>query len=290
MGLEEVALLVPFFMEIGVQVIDLISEENPIRQGDVLSYVTDACGPYGAKSAVVLTADCDLAQSKHYGQLLLCPIVPISVLLNGPWAQRRLRRVGLAARLKVRGELLRLLGETEYGLSDSTISAITVSAETMENGISGISGILPKDRARLIALARVCAACAEADESLAMQSLLDAYMYRDALSVDKAKAKLLSEFKDEMKGDNTDVVVLPDELRGQSLACVILLRCPYATSASEVTTFQSLEADLIRVGRLCAPIKYLVAQKFGLLFSRLGMPGQIEGDRNSAVDFEELAL
>lgn len=272
-----------------MQVLEVLSGATPIRQGDVVSYRSSAGGPYGAQSAVVLTADCDLAQSKHYGQLLLCPIVPIQALLHGPWSLRRLQRLRASTEQRIRQDLERLLNAGLGTLSESTVTTLIASTDAMKSALSGVAGVPDGDKQKLLRLTEVCVA-AESDEAGALKALVTAYAIRDGSSQEKARTKVLQEFKDEMKGDNADVVVLPDEMKGGNAACVILLRCPFSVSVSDVSLSTTIDSQLLREGRLCAALKYLVAQKFGLLFSRFGMPKQIEDDRNMAVDIEEMVV
>lgn len=246
--------------------------------------------PYDCATAIVLTADCDLAENKHYGRLLMCPVVPIKDYLKDEWAKRRLQKTSRVAGDKIRCELKKItILEGDGDISDGVIDAISESVEAMESALSGMNSVPAKLKDDLLRHVRVRVECEKFTGNF-FQALVCSTKERDSSDDEKATKKIWDDFRSEMKSDSTDVVVVPDELKGENAASVVLLRCPFSLMISEVSSARDSLKSVTRIGRLCLPVKYLVAQKFGFLFSRFGMPPSIENDRNVAVELEDLKI
>lgn len=269
-----------------MRVIEIFPAGADIRQGAIIQFGTASGQPYNCVYAAVLTADCDIAQSKHYGQLLVCPIVPIKVLLRTAWAARRLQKIGAAARHRLHSQFNDALGDTQGSLSETTISALIQSSANIKAALATLS-ITPNEHDRMMSNAKICELCGSPGEDR-LDVLIKAYSLRDRSTNVAAESKIMKEFREELKADSADIVVIPDEMGGNNnSAAVILLRSPFSVTESEIS--QEYGATARPVAQLCAPVKYLVAQKFGYLFSRFGMPVQVERDRDAAVDMEELS-
>ncbi len=75
----------------------------------------------------------------------------------------------------------------------------------------------------------MCIACDLASED-SYESLIGIVRARDGLEDSKARAKVISEFKSEMKLDSVEVVVISDEYAGSKAASVVLLGCPFSVA------------------------------------------------------------
>lgn len=65
----------------------LVNEESPLRQGDVLAR-RDESGDAWSQLGIVVTADCDIANSKNRGLVTCVPVVDIETYLLGLFVPR----------------------------------------------------------------------------------------------------------------------------------------------------------------------------------------------------------
>lgn len=269
-------------------VIEVVGPGVSIRQGDIVTFSDAVNRPFQCRAAVILTADCDLAQNKHYGQILFCPMVPITVYFKDAWCRRRLQKMLSNSIEKIRQEFEKasLMAGLPGEVSRSTIEILVKSEEQMQRSLAVMAGLNSRSQELVIKNTRVCIACNRADISQ-IDCMVEAVSARDTTTFIKAKLSIQSEFRAEMKADSNEVVAIADELSGSNAAAVVLLRCPFSLSSSDIST-ENKNAEIRRVARFSQPVKYLVAQKFGFLFSRFGMPSNIEADRDTAVDMETL--
>ena len=107
-------------------------------------------------------------------------------------------------------------------------------------------------------------------------------------SIADVRADCIKSFKEDLGRDSVDVVVLPDSIHPESYAHVVILRCPFSVRFDQVSVSGSVGA-VFRIGSYDAQVKFLIAQKFGFLFSRIGLPGAIEDERAGCISvIEEL--
>lgn len=269
----------------------LIKEIVPgvgLRQGDLLDLSRAENIPYGARLGVIVTADCDLAQDKHYGQILLCPIVPASTYYQHIWCAKRLDgfREKTLKRLRKEFDELSARGVLNSPLSDDAISAICESEVAIRVSLQelGLACGKIEELARAVASLELCAGV---DGPLI--SLVAATAYSQKKEVAEIKKKLFSDFKAELGKDAIDVVAVHDDLTGDDIVHVVLLRAPFSVAIQNVgfSGRDKSAAAILRIGSFAPEIKFLVTQKFGTLFSRVGMKSEIEVDRNAAIDLLE---
>lgn len=270
-----------------MQTIQIGEAPHGLRQGDVLEFRAEPRGPYNCGVAVVLTADCDLVQEKHYGQILLCPVLPALEYFRKVWLPRRLEKV--RARLLVKaGETYRtLLGATDArGISNEVLELVLASEVALDASLNsaGVPGgekreALRRDVKALVGM-RNPSAC-----DLASYAAAEAL--RSSRSPEKVTAELIASFKEEIARDAIDVVVLPDHIYPDSLANVVMLRCPFSVPIESIHLDSARQSHLRRIGVFDGRIKFLIAQKFGFLFSRIGMPGIVEAERSECVSLLE---
>ncbi|WP_157598968.1 hypothetical protein [Rhodanobacter sp. Root561] len=273
-----------------MRVIESVDAASSIMQGDILEFPENFERPFECQSAIVLTADCDLAQEKHYGQILLCPIVPISSYLRGAWSRRKLSKMSSTAFKKLLEELPKIPGLKGSGdVSEEAIASLAASEEIMSRALDEIADVPSVLKNKILKLVKIFAAC-QRNQPDPLRDLVNAVSVRDDIDESKASSKVFGEFRQEMKGDNLEAVVIAEEASGSNMACVVLLRCPFLISSSEIRVDWNESGRVRRSGTFAAPLKYLIAQKFGNLFSRFGMPLVVEADRDAAVDMEELIL
>lgn len=258
-----------------------------LRQGDILSIGAQARQqqPFQCTEAVVLTADCDIANDKHYGQILLCPVVSSGLYFNEIWFPRRLE-------LR-RDKLLRAVAEsfgrlaTAQGYSSPDLRIVRASLDcddSLNSALDALGVSDPKERGRLQAIQRAFVHCLDA--TLGPRERWAIVGQIGASEAGRHYEKLISEFHSALDQDSVDVVVFPNESRGSEPLRVALLRCPFSVQINDIASGNSRDqaAPFTHTESLPAVLKFLIAQKFGFLFSRIGMPAALESDRRAAID------
>jgi hypothetical protein len=172
-------------------------------------------------------------------------------------------------------------------VSDETIETLVSSEATAIQVLESLGHSGTNSAEHILKQVRICVAC-DTHVDDALSSLVDSVRARDGIDEVKAKAKVIAEFKAEMKLDSVEVVVVSDEFDGANVASVVLLRCPFSIAVEDLSLTTLGARSLYRVARFSDPLKYLIAQKFGTLFARFGMPGALEHERDFAVDMEDL--
>jgi hypothetical protein len=271
-----------------LRLINLVAKSAGLRQGDVLSVIGEEPAPYGAQLCVVITADCDLAQDKHYGQVLLCPIISAASYYEVIWCAKRLE--------SFREKVLRRLRKEVDGLSDKRILMSPLSERAFEIICSSEVSLrqalaeLQLSSGKVEELARQVASlekCGETSSNLlALVAGIAHGQKKDASSV---RENIFSDFKLDLAKDAIDIVVVHDDLSGHDVVHVVLLRAPFSIPVQQISLDSNGKegAHCRRVGRFAPEIKFLIAQKFGTLFSRVGMKNEIEHDRNAAIELLE---
>lgn len=271
-----------------MRLVEVLGPDEELRQGDVVKNMAGEGWPYGARHAFVLTADCDLAQKKHYGQVLLCPIITAELYSRLVWCQRKAEAIDK----KIIDQVVRTFTELAARgviseVSPSVLDIITNDVSVMAAALDGISGIAAGTRQELIRLAEARMHILRTDIDQLSKCRL-ALQAKDRKEVSIIHGSLVSDFKKDIAADAQDVVVIPNDIDRDGLVHVMLLRCPFSLLASSVCLTVRSGDEYLRLGRYVPEIKYLVAQKFGTLFSRVGMKRTIEDDTKISVALLEI--
>lgn len=268
-----------------MRLITLVSPGVGLRQGDVLSVTTETQFSYGSRLGVVITADCDLAQAKHYGQVLMCPIVPAASYYQDIWCAKRLENFRERTLRRLRSELdnISKAGLLKSALSDHAFEIVCSNEAALRTALMTLE-LAPGKVEELASLAASLEKTCLPAESLAALVAASAYAQRKEVSA--IRAKLFTEFKVELAKDAIDIVVVHDDITGDDVIHVILLRAPFSIPHRHISMSGSKNEDFQyrRIGRFAPEIKFLIAQKFGTLFSRVGMKSEIEQDRDAAIE------
>ena len=252
-------------------------------QGDILE-LCSSLRPYGCTAGVILTADCDLVQGKHYGHLLVCPILTAQEYFAKIWLPKKVarltNRLGQEARRKL------IMCDSRLGaLSDEYLNLVIENEKSIRLVLQDAN---PSVRIieDLISISSTLGGLA--GSQIAIEAYVNACKIIDARPVEKLRDSMISEFRSHLTQDSNDIVVLPDMLTPSSLAHVVLLRSPFSIALSEVGEAFGEGVFAKRVASFESPVKFLIAQKFGYLFSRIGMPGTIEKERADCVSILEV--
>ena len=259
----------------------------PIRQGDVLKRVQNN-GP--TSLAVVVTADCDIANNKLGDSGLACvQLVPLAdYMLNEharTIANRQLRKRFAKATEWINKRWLELDAQNTYLTEDSVITWLTrTSIEEIETNLG-----LPAEEKKSFLKREIPAL-------LSAQALLyapkDQFSAIDALRALQPKPtprreQLKSLFRDldpsNLPLDMFFVSSIPGE---PGVGFIAKLRAlsfvPMDQSFTSMMLAKEFDNSFVRVGRLAPTFRHGLAQQFGMLFARIGLPRAYEADREVA--------
>jgi hypothetical protein len=272
---------------------DVVSNA-PLRQGDVIRPLTFSEDPWSG-SAVIVTADCDLARNKHNGRLTCVPVLPIEKYLSMFYMPDRIGRLLATAENKL-GSMVRqyqlMLEGFDEPIDDKSAAEWVV--ETPPEDVTHVLGIHGKDGVLFAAIAKAyCAARAnkltdfkaQVMTSCDLQVALGHHRERDVART--ARMKDVIQSVERLPGDAMFLNALSDELHNGYVCYLRVLR---EISDDEVATRASMRSFRIkyeRISRLRAPFVYALSQQLGSVFSAIGLPEEYEGARrHCAADIE----
>lgn len=259
----------------------------PVRQGDVLKRVR---GDGNANLVVVITADCDIANGKFGEAGLAC--VQLDRLADHVLGEhaRGLAQAALKKRFEKATEWVNKKWR-EKSADNGDLSAEHVQAWILASKPEEIEAELnlPVDDLKSH-MKRECAALKAAKRFI--DTPTDRYSGIDALCALQApqptrSAQLKTVFgtlnPKDLPLDLFYVSSVPDV---EGLAFVAKLRSltfvPFDRSFTSLDAAKDVEDSFVRVGRLAPTFRHALAQQFGMLFARIGMPKDFEVNRNTA--------
>lgn len=259
----------------------------PVRQGDVLKRVRGT-GP--TKLAIVVTADCDIANEKFGEAGLAC--VQLDLLADHVLGEHAR---GLAlGQLKKRFENAAEWVNKRWSQKDPENVAMSkervqawILASTPEEIEAELN--LPVDDKKSF-LKRESAALRIAQNLI--DAPVDRYSAIDALCALQTQttsrgAQLKSVFGTLTPKDLPLDLFYVSSVPGEpGLGFVAKLRAltfiPFGRSFTSMDAAKDVENSFVRVGRLAPTFRHALAQQFGMLFARIGMPKAYEVDRDAA--------
>jgi len=250
-----------------------ISDESPIRQGDIIKKKSKLGDIYG----LIITADCDIAKSKHKNHYTWIEIIPTQVYLDTRWALEEIEKI----QAKQTKPVLEFVNKKlkEKGLSQ--IGEPKLLGWIGEVGVeSFISKLLveecPADIRNKIQGLFIISSNAEVGALEKIQKTASLFNLGIDKLVEEARRHLT---KDDGFPDFFFIPRLPDELGN---GCVALLRHIYSVHDEDIFTCEAnarIEGkpySFFRMCRLTDRVKYSIVQKTTFLFSRIGMTTEFE--------------
>ncbi len=270
-----------------------VDAEMPIQQGDVLKQIR---GATPAMLVIVVTADCDIANKKFGEAGLACvQLTLLSDHVLGEHArdavQRQLRKRFEKVAEWVNQRWLKKDPENEI-LSEERVQAWILASEP-EDIEAELS--VPAEGSKSVNdnkgfFKRECLALRKAKELI--DAPIDRYSAIDALCVLHPKASSRSEQLKTLFGslnpknlplDMFYVSSVPSE---PGIGFIAKLRAlsfiPFDHSFTSMDAAKDIGSSFVRVGRLTPTFRHALAQQFGMLFARIGMPKDYEVDRDAA--------
>jgi hypothetical protein len=275
-----------------------VSETDEFRQGDIIrpcDRTRSVAGLPLGSAGVIITADCDIANDKFGDYLSYLPIVPGEAYLDKFWAPLRLQEI-LADACKTaidiihgtekrRDRELQRLTEDEFlewlrdRGADAIVNAASVKREHARQSLS----------AQLLLIA---AATADESDDDGLTNLFRLRSCRRLANYSKQAEtvevrKALSEVAKAMS-----FFLVPELPDVAAYGYVITLRDVRSIHINDAfITYKALPFSrrdddcMYRIGRFSDRIRFAISQKFGSLFSRIGMTSDYENDCRAIPDF-----
>lgn len=260
-----------------------------VRQGDSLLRRDPRTGEI-LELCLVITADCDISKKK-FGVGLACLRVEfLHDFVRTDWARSKLARLMSTERDKVRAQLLRWHNarfDTPRALSARAVDAWIVRATTdticaeleiPQDERKKIGATIDSYRAAFTALGK----CGDADELVKLAT------YKAALTGGEV-ATLFKEYVAQARNESLpeDVFLLPRVPQIEERAVLVKLRDLVAVDPAAIR-YRASEADsaehYLRTGRLQPTLKYAISQKFGHLYSKIGLSSDFESRHKTAIE------
>ena len=260
-----------------------------VRQGDALLRRDPSSGAI-LESCLVITADCDISKKKFGYHLACLRMESLNEYIRFDWARGKFNKLIANESDRVRSQLakwhtiklgcksnLSVTGIEEWIRRDST-DLICASLDVPLSDRKKLAVTIENYKAALNA----SEACDKAD------FLTRLVVFKAALSrteIDECLKEALTQAQKESLPD--DVFLLPSLPHTDKGAVLVKLREVTAVDF-ELIKYRSTEADLsrhyLRTGRLQPTLKYAISQKFGALYSRIGLSSDFEDRHKMAIE------
>lgn len=251
--------------------------DAPVRQGDAIASQDPKTGTI-TRIALVITADCDIANRKHGADLACLAVTKLEDYARTIWAEKKLNKVFIDEIQKVRTHLARwhelLIGNPSHLSLDSTEAWIR--RESAESICKTLNVPLPESKKLEFSLNRLRRALSSLDSSRHLDELEQYAAFRGALA-DQPPLALKAEALKRLQSESlpSDVFLLPQIPQVECDGAVVLLRELIGVASKSIhtrVTDLSTSSDYLRLGRLQDIYKYSISQAFGSLYSRIGLP------------------
>jgi hypothetical protein len=273
-----------------IECIDLLDAREPIRQGDVLEWLSDSEDLW-RRHAIVVTADCDIVHQKHAGALATVPVLRYDEYLASFALPLKLRAAETQIREKARSQLRAMQAKYRTDqpgpLSDAAIDGWIAHA--------GADAILRTLRAsddktaeEVRTLVRWLQALPDVEQSVDLGAQLAALTTAKVIggsTKDEAslRATLARENVDRLKNLPGDALFL-HSLGGLLTDGYVayLRRVDNVHETAVALKFNELrDAGKVarRISRLSSPYVFRLTQQLGQVFSAIGLPGSYEVSR-----------
>jgi len=271
-----------------------IDKDLPVRQGDVLR----RHGHSNTEFYVVISADCDIAQNKLGEAGVGClRMLPLRDYVLSDLALRSAKRA-LARKTKQLSDRIHKI-RTASDEDCLPIGVERLSAWISERTIGDVCVSLKVNMDEEKVLVREIETIQQSRRLLSTQSefrAIDALrtLQPQPISRSAQAKKLVAEFgPKDLPLDVFFVCGVPGE---NHLGFVVDFRSLTFIASDRLftsaTTARGEEFSFLRVGRLVATFRHALAQQFGFMFSRIGLPAEYEREREAtfSLTLDDLAV
>lgn len=265
--------------------IDKISRNEDVLQGDVFKVVNSDNELFTQDEtlALIITADCDIANNKMGNYYSVLPIISAEKYLAHYWVagffSKEYKKIldSLLLQLNKSGEIC----EGKYDpLTDETLDQ-WLNEESLINIVESLN---LRDNFKSLE---------EVDEKLGIiKNVKDINCFikykRFCGSKDKT---ILKDIASALKSCGEQYYFLPQIDLNNSFGSIIKLREIRPVHKKQLFLDETSERlsssptnNVIRIGRLSDYLRYSISQCFALLFSRIGLPTEFEKDKNDSIE------
>jgi hypothetical protein len=266
--------------------------DQQLRQGDVIAARREATDPL-ARVGIVVTADCDIAHSKHGGILSYIPVLSLAEYLESFYLPKQLDRRAEKLFVKIADEIHKsrvgISSGEQHRIDDTRLREwlIQKDSRAILNRL-GITGGQHADRlaADIEAFARLCAA-----HSKPLEAQIKAMSSHRKLSQPK---KSLSECETDVRRDLSNGLSLPSDTvflsavgPGYEAGYVAYLRLVREVDEDEIVVSVSRafsEAYWHRISSLKPTYAFHLTQQLASVFSSIGLPEEYEQRRQAVCE------
>lgn len=264
-----------------------LSPDHPIRQGDIFAWGNWKERTVWDQFGVVITADCDIANGKIGGFLTYLPILPLAAYVKQVWARARIDGMFRTHERQLSDELHRI----HANINPNAIKLDTarlrqwVLESTNEGILDSLSVTHESEIKHIVASLDVYRDLYELSTAENGSILIDQYCeiraVRHSMSIERVRSAVARDIHaDVVRNLPLDCFFLTSLPQVDELGFVVMLRHiqPIRQETLTVSYQDAKGADskAYRLGRLSPTFKYAVSQKFGSLFSRIGLPSEYE--------------
>jgi len=249
----------------------------PLRQGDLLESTSDAANPWD-RHLVVITADCDLANSKHQGRVTCVPLLSVDEYLLRFTIPRLLEKV----REKHLTQLEAICARSGTHPSRERLRAWP--SEATDDEIVAATGVGASDAVVLKACTRGIRTLAGPWDtvSLAVKALTESeQLSPQPQGADKYRNSLSSALRSPFTNPPGDALFISAFAPGQDEGYFAYLRHIEHIHESDIATQPTRsEAKFRRLARFTDRFTYAIVQRFASVFATIGLPSDYEEMRN----------
>jgi hypothetical protein len=268
------------------------NDDQPLQQGDLFEWRAQSSDPY-KKYGIIVTADCDLAQRKHFGVVSYVPILTLRDYWRLHVLPTRLDRI----LPPVLGQLTKIMRVAQQKLTayPTPLSEAVVEEWIRSELTERIASVLEINNAnirkRLEQLAEGYVEGLNSKETGDFHEQFDAIVsLRVSLGTNESKAtdalrEELTSNVESLPGDAFFLGALEDT---DAKGFVAYLRFIRELDQSQVAIrFSDLQHPSVlarRTHRLRSPYMYRLTQQLGDVFSSIGLPEEYEAARRSITE------
>lgn len=255
-----------------------VSAAEPLRQGDIIEARAGDVGEW-ERVLVVITADCDLAHSKHEGNVTCVPILTADEYLLNVIFPRLREKLAEFPKGLIKDVLQRNLGKT---ISDERLLDWVKSAE-----IEAIRDSVQLDGESFAAVERchrsirlLCREYSSVHES--MTAFVDAQVTaNEALRREKAVGRVRDAIREAFRNPPGDAMFLSAIADGLGDGYFVSLRHITQVVETDVALrFKYGNHRYQRISRLTDRFIHFLVQRFAMVFLPIGMPKEFEETRD----------
>lgn len=282
---DKINILLLLFKLILMSYFSLYSDEDEIRQGDIIQRLNFSGS---SNVGIIITADCDIAKRKYGNRYNWVEVIPARDFLDKIWAREQLHKL-IEKQGKGMVEFLNAaIVKMELGLDRLTLHSL---CDWLKNeSAEGIFNIVDKKPdVNLKKLKAIRVALGYEDDAISnFDRLTTAYEL-----LNQSKENLIVKIQEGLNsfGDGfSDFFFIPDlPINNKDIGYVALFRYIYSIETDNLFLTE-LDAKIkgddsfFRIGRLEDRVKFAIIQKLSFVFLRIGMKDHYEKECKASAE------